>query len=460
MTARALAVLLLFSSAGAAGAGAEVLVRWDRTQVPPASSLGVSTLVIPARETATVRQALARGYRVVLEADAAHPPAPAAAARAAGILVRGRMSAAQHARLERLLKPAGRRVMAVEDGGKWPHIRSNWVTNRQGVLQVAGRSAQPWIDSNAALMRLARPGSAGAAPLIGYEWQPIADGQLGEYPRVENYLVAIAEAGSFGADLVLPLSAPFQDDLVLGHPAARAAWSEIRRYLDFYAWDLASRYAPVANIGVVTAEPLAAFEVMNLLARHNLPFERIDPRSLPARPGIDLLLVLDADGVRPARLEEFARKGGIVMIDRPAGPMPWHGGPSSSDRTDRVRYSVGGGLIIEAPGGLGDPNALAMEVRQALGRERRVLDVWNGITVLAAMFSEPGGDRALVSAVNYAHQPLPVQMRVRGTYSQVHYESPEDAVRLLPYEHRDGFTEFVIPSLRVGGRVFLSGSRD
>ena len=27
---------------------------------------------------------------------------------------------------------------------------------------------------------------------------------------------------------------------------------------------------------------------------------------------------------------------------------------------------------------------------------------------------------------------------------------------LLPYQQRDGFTEFVIPALRVGARVFLT----
>jgi hypothetical protein len=46
-------------------------------------------------------------------------------------------------------------------------------------------------------------------------------------------------------------------------------------------------------------------------------------------------------------------------------------------------------------------------------------------------------------------------MRVRGTFSRVQYESPEQEPLLLPHEQRNGFTEFVIPALRVGGRVFL-----
>jgi hypothetical protein len=62
----------------------------------------------------------------------------------------------------------------------------------------------------------------------------------------------------------------------------------------------------------------------------------------------------------------------------------------------------------------------------------------------------------LLTALNYAHQELPLQVRVPGKFSAVHYESPETEMTLLPYQQRDGFTEFVIPALRVGARVFLT----
>jgi len=103
-----------------------------------------------------------------------------------------------------------------------------------------------------------------------------------------------------------------------------------------------------------------------------------------------------------------------------------------------------------------DPNALALEIRRILGREQRVIDVWNGITVLAAPYEEPAGRSVLVTALNYAYQPLPVQMRVRGTFSVVQYESPAEGAALLPYIHIAGYTEFLLPALRIGARVFLS----
>ena len=64
----------------------------------------------------------------------------------------------------------------------------------------------------------------------------------------------------------------------------------------------------------------------------------------------------------------------------------------------------------------------------------------------------------LVSVLNYAHQPLPVQLRIAGTFTLVQYESPEESSTLLPYQHRDGFTEVVVPALRSGGRLFLSNT--
>ncbi len=53
-----------------------------------------------------------------------------------------------------------------------------------------------------------------------------------------------------------------------------------------------------------------------------------------------------------------------------------------------------------------------------------------------------------------------VQLRVKGTFSQVHYESPDEPPVLLPFEHRNGFTELVLPALRVGARIFFTPSPD
>jgi hypothetical protein len=439
----------------AATTRAEVLIRWDRDQVPSPLSLGISTLVVPARNTAAVQHALAQGYRVYLEVEASAlagfiPPRQGLA----GVVVKGNAGAKPLLQLRQQLGSRGARVLTLDQRGKWPHIRTNWVTRNKDVLQVTSRSSQPWIENNAALFRM-----SDARHVVSYTWTPITLADKDQGPALENYLVAIAEAGSYGADLVLPLHDRLQSQLLLGHPQARAEWNDIRRALEFYSWNLHGRYRPIANIAVVTSEPMVSFEVMNLLLRHNLPFVVMTPSELLAEKlaGFDLLFVpARPAGTQVDTLMEFARQGGTVVVGGEGGSVLWRGASPLLKTDERATYQVGNGRVVEVLKAVADPNAFALEVRQLLGREHRVIDIWNGITVLTAAYDEPSGQTVLVTALNYAHQPLPVQIRVRGTFSEVHYESPEEPAALLPYAHREGYTEFVLPALRIGGRVFLS----
>ena len=426
------AAALLWCLAAAATAHAEVLFRWDRDAIPPRESLGIETVVIPAGNDALLRSARAAGYRVYVEVAAASLARWIVPAGIDGVVVKGRPSAQQVRQLRPRLAGRSTRVVVLDERAKWPHIRANWVTRGSNdVLQVTGRSAQPWIENNAALLRIARAAPDAVTPVLTYAWEPVTVAEKEEGPSIDSYLLAIAEAGSFGADLVLPLHARFQGNLLLGRPQARADWAEIQRHARFYSWNLPTRYEPIANIGVVTAQPVLWFETMNLLARHNLPFELIAPAELPKRDlnAIALLIVLDEpDAAVRQALAAFEAKGGRV----------------------------------KATTVVGDPNAFALEMRQLVGRERRIVDIWNGITVLTAPYvsprapGEPDGRSVLLTVLNYSAQPLPVQLRVAGTFPIVHYESPDEPLTLLPHEHRDGYTEFVVPALRLGGRVFLS----
>jgi hypothetical protein len=425
LSRRSLAVLLLFVLP--VSSYAEVLVRWDQEQVPSRESLDVSALLVPAKNSRAVENSLAQGYRVYLEVEAAAVPGfTPPSDRLAGIVVRGPVSPSQLSQLRQRLGSSGTRVLALEERGKWPHIRTNWVTKRNEVLQVSSRTAQPWIEQNAALVRIAQASQPGSAPLLTYPWRPITLSDVDEGPRLEDYLVAIADAGSVGADLVLPMHERFQRNLLLGKPDARRWWTEIRSYIDFYSWNLPNRYRPLANIGIVTADPMASFEVMNLLARHNLSFEIIAPEGLATR------------GLTPFNV--------VIVLNQPQG----------AQAGVLAEFAKNGGRVVERLSGVADPNAFALEIRRMLGRERRIIDVWNGITVLAAPYQEPDGRSVLVTALNYAYDPLPVQMRVRGTFSVVQYESPEEGTALLPHRHIAGYTEFLLPALRIGARVFLS----
>ena len=445
-------------------ARAEVLVRWDLDHVPSPESLGISTLVIPASKPGAVREAVGRGFRVYLDVDAAALPEAAAIPEGVcGAVVHGGVSRQQVDDLRRRLPAPGARVLPVDDRGLWPHIRLNPVALRDNVLQVASRSAQPWMDSNGVFVRITPAAPGGRALLLSPRWEPTTAADKEHGPAVEDYLVAIAEAGSFGHDLVLPLHEHFARGLLLGEPDARAGWQAIRRYLEFYSWDLPQRYRRVSNIAVVVSDPMGSIEILRLLTRHNLPFELVAPGGPDAASLNGFALAIVLDPVTPAQvppLTAFANAGGTVVLNGPPAGVSWDGAVPMGRNGRHAAYRVGQGRVLELAEAVENPDEFALSMRDVLGPDGRVVDVWNGITVLIAPYENAAGDTTLVSVLDYAHDAQPIPARVKGRFAAATYESPESAPVLLPLQHRGGHTEFVLPAMRVGGRVFLTRARN
>ena len=178
----------------------------------------------------------------------------------------------------------------------------------------------------------------------------------------------------------------------------------------------------------------------------------------------DLLIVFVLpDDPLIAAVSDFASKGGIVVLVGAPGSYPWHSGPATSVGEHSVAYATGKGRIIELPGPVIDPETFAQDIRRLLGSEeedKAEISLWNALTVIAVPYNVPGGRTKVVELINYAQEPIPVQVRVRGSYSSVLYETPDRACcELLTPVQRGEFTEFVVPALRIAGRVRLtSGS--
>ncbi len=303
--------------------------------------------------------ALAQGYTVYLEIEAAALAGfTLPSERLAGVVVKGTASPAQLAQLKQRLRSPGARVLSLEERGKWPHIRTNWVTKRNDVLQVSSRTAQPWIEQNVALVRIAQAAQAGSAPLLDVSLGTDHAFPDRRGPGARGLSRGDRRSGELWSRPRAPLHERFQKDLLLGKPQARGWWAEIRRYIEFYSWNLPGRYRPIANLGVVTSEPMKSFEVMNLLARHNLPFEIISPRRLASTSlaAFDLLIVLNPPpGPQLQILLDFARKGGTVVVAGVTGSFPWQGATPLVTTEDRVTYQVGEGQIVEELKAVGDP---------------------------------------------------------------------------------------------------------
>jgi hypothetical protein len=102
----------------------------------------------------------------------------------------------------------------------------------------------------------------------------------------------------------------------------------------------------------------------------------------------------------------------------------------------------------------------AQDIRRLLGKQNALLSLWNGLTTIAVPYREHSGPVKVLDLVNYAEEPLRVQVQVKGSFASIRYETADRKCceSLVPVEH-NGFTEFVIPELRIAGRVHLEADQ-
>ena len=149
--------------------------------------------------------------------------------------------------------------------------------------------------------------------------------------------------------------------------------NEIRRTALFYAAAEKRPGEPQANVGVITDTYQKAFEPINLLGRHNIPFavlkaSELKPQSLDAFNLIIVFAVPDQPVI--AAISDFASKGGIVVLVGVPGSYPWQSGQSIPAGENSVAYAVGKGRIIELPGPVIDPETFAQDIRRLIGPEK------------------------------------------------------------------------------------------
>jgi len=242
---------------------------------------------------------------------------------------------------------------------------------------------------------------------------------------------------------------------------AWATWKEIGSYLRFYS-DAPRGLVPEANVGVIADEDQEAFEPINLLARHNIGLRVIRPSQATENNlrDVDVMIVLLRPGTPLVQtISQFAASGRTaVLVNNSGAQYPWHSGKANKDGNASVSYAQGKGQIIELTTAVSDPETFARDVRRLIDNSKIKISLWNSLTTVGVLYREPRGGNKVVELVNYAADPLEVQIRVKGVFPRVRFESPEHGccVSLTPVI-KDGFTEFTVPSLRISGRVHLEG---
>jgi len=144
-----------------------------------------------------------------------------------------------------------------------------------------------------------------------------------------------------------------------------------------------------------------------------------------------------------------------VVVDA-HGSYPWQNSQPVRENEHTTSYAVGNGKVLELSEPVTDPETFAQDIRRLLGKRNSLVSLWNGLTTIAVPYKDRAGTLRLLELVNYAADPVHVQVEVKGSFKSVRYESPEHPCceSLAPVKH-DGYTEFIIPELRIAGRIHL-----
>lgn len=440
-----------------------VFVEWNDATLPPLSSLGVNQIVVAwERGSAVALLATARkqGYRAYVETPLKQAGNAAEACKqlhCAGVFVSVLESERAEAEknVARLHTAYPKLPVRVLSPGKQPKMRGSFVIKRDSVLEVSSPTAQPWVDTNLAFLRVEQRSDRPHVPLYTFSWSHQPQTVL----AADDYSLAVAEAGAFHADLVLQLDEHLQRALNKHDADAWALWNQVRSMLKFSADAGNKSLEPAANVAAIVDQLDPGDEVLNLLSRHNIPFQVFTASDLKKDDlkGFDVVIVqAKSDSEGAERIKNLALNGATVVLVDAHGNYSWQSSQAVQINAHTTSYAVGQGKVLELAEPVSDPETFAQDIRRLLGKQNSLLSLWNGLTTIAVPYKGRGEGIALIQFVNYAGEPVRLQVQVKGSFKSIRYETPErGCCESLAPVHHDGFTEFVIPDLRIAGRIHL-----
>ena len=446
--------------------GAKVYLRWTQSALPLTKVLGVNEIVIPWNETASalLAEAKKQGYEAYVEVGAAQiadAVNAAVKANAAGVILRG--EAAEESALAEKAKEVRKahaklKVMVLDAHGKQPEMRGWLVFKKDGILQVSSSTSQPWLNTNLAAIRYER-GFEGKEPLYSFAWDESGPLVKEFGPKPVDYALAIAEAGAYHADLVLPVHEAQQKGLASGSKNTLDDWARVKQYLEFYRAKDGSEAAAEARVCVLTEDFDATFEALNLMARHNIPFRVMKSSEVKGKDlaACDVAIAFAEPGKElAAALNDFAAKGGVAVLVKLQGPFAWESTGTGVNNGPSMTYTVGKGRVIQLKEAIIDPETFAQDVRRLMTKASVPVSLWNSLTTLVAAYPGTKAGETIVELVNYDEESSEVQVQVKGTFGSASYETPERGrSEKLKTTRVNGFTQFVVPDLVVGGRLRL-----
>jgi len=318
-------------------------------------------------------------------------------------------------------------------------IRDNvWPGIQRGSAADAGPTAKAWINSNSWFLQLAR-----ARASDGTFWLLFDPPGKGNIVTTDDYTRAVADTQAQGGRWVLSLDPALCAGIKAGQAGAMKTWKAIAGTLETFkrhpGW---SALRPLGAVGVISdfAGPneFLSGEVLNLLARQNIPFRIIEASRAARTPftGFKMLMCLDE---APPKLDlrnkllQFVQGGGFLVAGR-----NWGTDGTAADRSHPhfALRTLGKGRIAISKDESPDPFIVCRDLHTLLGRKHDLLRFYNISALISHYSGAPDGTHDLLQIVSYAATHDVVTAWCNKRYSSARLWSPGSAepvpLELLP----------------------------
>ena len=455
----------------------EVLRKWqDPASLAVVQGTPVNCLVVSwaaglsadAGQQQALKPLIEKGKQAGLEfvgliEGEANKPAALAAAQSAGLSAVGMEGEAPASagvpvipwnKAAQVRSTANSPVLGISDG-IWPGLP-------QAASQAGGPTNLPWVDSNGAVLLIARALAPDKTVWIGFD--PPQQAKL----AAEAYMLAVADPASHGARWVISLDDQLRADLTTKQQPAADTWKKTIDIQAFFEQHKQFRtYQPNGLLAVMSnfigPDWDAGEEAINLLPRIRQPF-RVIARSRAAGAsfaGLQAIFYVDReppDAELRKKLMAFASGGGILFVSS-KWPSP-EGSPAPAE--PYLLFSmraVGKGRLAVCKEDQPDAYDTVADIQNIMSHRNDLLRLYNAPSANFLYETSAQDRQGVIHLLNYSRRPGsdgPL-FYVKEPHKSARLVSPEIAspaeLQWAPQEN--GGAELSLPRLSVYGAIEL-----
>ena len=370
-------------------------------------------------------------------------------------------------------------VVAIADGF-WPSVP-------QEKTPTGGPTNLPWVDSNGALLAMAKalaPAKtfwvvseppAPAPPTAGRGGPEGARGGGRGGPvsntAPDNYALAVADSATYGGRWVITLDPQTAAGLASKAAPAMEVWKKITDTVAYFEQDKVTKtYERAGRLAVMSnftgADRFLGEESLNLLPRLREPY-RVIARSQALNAsfaGLEGIFYVDQDAPEAKlrqKLMAFVNGGGTLFV-RAKWPNP-EGTPAPISTAEayllfNVR-TVGKGHLAVAKTDDLDAYFTCADIQNILSHKGDPLRLYNGASMNYSFQVAAQGKQGAIHVLNYTRRPSgdQVVIFVKSPFKTARFVSPElaapVALQWVIQEAGAGGAELVLPRFNVYGAV-------